>query len=368
MTSVGFFIDRLRAGLERDAAQFARRGPGRHLRSADRVGLLRRGAAPGPAECRDRRIPQHGVVGSRDRHGRTGHAVDVGESGFHRLPAARQPAHGSGTRRARRGRHQSARSRRGVGRRGAAAGARRAGRRRHHARRPPVPHRASRHAGTRSRHLVRQPVAARADAPRRPGRDASDPGRQSRDPSAADRRSARPRGRVPRTTSRRSSRGASAWRRSKPGGPKCAIRSIAPNAFSRWSRCSPRCWPRWPSRLAARRFTERHLDATAVMRCIGVTQNALLVTHVSEFLIIGVCGAVLGVRARLLRALRLHRVAFLVALRRATATVGLAHAAGTADRHRPARGLRAAAGRAAASHRAGAGSCVAMSACRAAAP
>jgi putative ABC transport system permease protein len=47
--------------------------------------------------------------------------------------------------------------------------------------------------------------------------------------------------------------------------------------------------------LAARRFTERHLDATAVMRCIGVTQNALLVAHLSEFLIIGVCGAVLGV-------------------------------------------------------------------------
>lgn len=47
--------------------------------------------------------------------------------------------------------------------------------------------------------------------------------------------------------------------------------------------------------LAARRFTERHLDATAVMRCIGVTQNALLVTHLSEFAIIGLLGAVLGV-------------------------------------------------------------------------
>ena len=47
--------------------------------------------------------------------------------------------------------------------------------------------------------------------------------------------------------------------------------------------------------LAARRFTERHLDATAVMRCIGVTQNALLVTHLTEFLVIGLCGAVLGV-------------------------------------------------------------------------
>ncbi len=47
--------------------------------------------------------------------------------------------------------------------------------------------------------------------------------------------------------------------------------------------------------LAARRFTERHLDATAVMRCIGVTQNALLITHLSEFLIIGFAGAIAGV-------------------------------------------------------------------------
>lgn len=47
--------------------------------------------------------------------------------------------------------------------------------------------------------------------------------------------------------------------------------------------------------LAARRFTERHLDATAVMRCIGATQNALLITHVSEFLIIGLAGAAIGV-------------------------------------------------------------------------
>ena len=47
--------------------------------------------------------------------------------------------------------------------------------------------------------------------------------------------------------------------------------------------------------LAARRFTDRHLDATAVMRCIGVTQNALLVSHVTEFLVVGVVGAIGGV-------------------------------------------------------------------------
>ena len=47
--------------------------------------------------------------------------------------------------------------------------------------------------------------------------------------------------------------------------------------------------------LAARRFTERHLDSTAVMRCIGVTQGALLVTHVTEFLIVGLAGSLAGV-------------------------------------------------------------------------
>jgi putative ABC transport system permease protein len=47
--------------------------------------------------------------------------------------------------------------------------------------------------------------------------------------------------------------------------------------------------------LAARRYTERHLDGTAVMRCLGVTQNALLVTHVTEFLIVGLVGSVAGV-------------------------------------------------------------------------
>jgi putative ABC transport system permease protein len=46
--------------------------------------------------------------------------------------------------------------------------------------------------------------------------------------------------------------------------------------------------------LASRRFTERHLDATAVMRCIGVSQRTLLLSHLSEFAIIGVVGSLLG--------------------------------------------------------------------------
>ena len=46
--------------------------------------------------------------------------------------------------------------------------------------------------------------------------------------------------------------------------------------------------------LASRRFTQRHLDATAVMRCLGVSQRALLLTHLSEFGIVGLVGSLLG--------------------------------------------------------------------------
>lgn len=47
--------------------------------------------------------------------------------------------------------------------------------------------------------------------------------------------------------------------------------------------------------LAARRFTSRHMDAAAVMRCLGVPQSRLLALYGIEFLAIGTCGAVLGI-------------------------------------------------------------------------
>jgi putative ABC transport system permease protein len=47
--------------------------------------------------------------------------------------------------------------------------------------------------------------------------------------------------------------------------------------------------------LASRRFTQRHLDATAVMRCLGVSQRSLLVMHLSEFGLVGLVGSLLGV-------------------------------------------------------------------------
>ena len=47
--------------------------------------------------------------------------------------------------------------------------------------------------------------------------------------------------------------------------------------------------------IAARRYTERHLDSTAVMRCIGAGQVDILITHISEFALIGLVSATLGI-------------------------------------------------------------------------
>jgi putative ABC transport system permease protein len=47
--------------------------------------------------------------------------------------------------------------------------------------------------------------------------------------------------------------------------------------------------------LAARRFTQRHLDACAVMRCLGASQGDLLALYLAEFLLVGILGAAAGV-------------------------------------------------------------------------
>jgi len=46
--------------------------------------------------------------------------------------------------------------------------------------------------------------------------------------------------------------------------------------------------------LAARRYVQRHLDAYAVMRCLGATQQRLLGISVRQFLLLGVVGALTG--------------------------------------------------------------------------
>jgi putative ABC transport system permease protein len=49
--------------------------------------------------------------------------------------------------------------------------------------------------------------------------------------------------------------------------------------------------------LAARRFVERHLDACAVMRCLGATQGKLLRLYVGEFIAVGLAACALGALA-----------------------------------------------------------------------
>ncbi|WP_332878311.1 ABC transporter permease [Massilia sp. S19_KUP03_FR1] len=47
--------------------------------------------------------------------------------------------------------------------------------------------------------------------------------------------------------------------------------------------------------MAARRFMQRHLDACAMLRCLGMTQNQVGAMYLIEFAIVGLAGSVLGV-------------------------------------------------------------------------
>ncbi|CAL62234.1 Putative ABC-type transport system, permease component [Herminiimonas arsenicoxydans] len=47
--------------------------------------------------------------------------------------------------------------------------------------------------------------------------------------------------------------------------------------------------------MAARRFMVRHVNACAMLRCLGMTQNQVTALYLIEFLLIGVVGSVIGV-------------------------------------------------------------------------
>ena len=47
--------------------------------------------------------------------------------------------------------------------------------------------------------------------------------------------------------------------------------------------------------MAARRFMMRHLDACAMLRCLGLTQNQVTALYLFEFLLVGLAGSALGV-------------------------------------------------------------------------
>ncbi|MHA4867450.1 ABC transporter permease [Duganella sp. PWIR1] len=47
--------------------------------------------------------------------------------------------------------------------------------------------------------------------------------------------------------------------------------------------------------MAARRFMQRHLDACAMLRCLGLTQNQVTTMYLIEFLLVGLLGSAMGV-------------------------------------------------------------------------
>ncbi|WP_025917884.1 FtsX-like permease family protein [Herminiimonas sp. CN] len=49
--------------------------------------------------------------------------------------------------------------------------------------------------------------------------------------------------------------------------------------------------------MAARRFMLRHLDACAMLRCLGLTQGEVTLLYLNEFLLIGLAGSLLGALA-----------------------------------------------------------------------
>ncbi|MDL2284301.1 ABC transporter permease [Oxalobacter sp. OttesenSCG-928-P03] len=46
--------------------------------------------------------------------------------------------------------------------------------------------------------------------------------------------------------------------------------------------------------MAARRFVIRHLDACAMLRCLGLTQNEVTALYLTEFLLVGLAGSMIG--------------------------------------------------------------------------
>jgi putative ABC transport system permease protein len=46
--------------------------------------------------------------------------------------------------------------------------------------------------------------------------------------------------------------------------------------------------------MAARRFMLRHLDACAMLRCLGLTQNQVTVLYLCEFVLVGLTGSIIG--------------------------------------------------------------------------
>ena len=96
--------------------------------------------------------------------------------------------------------------------------------------------------------------------------------------------------------------------------------------------------------MAARRFMLRHLDACAMLRCLGLTQNQVDALYLIEFALVGLAGSVLGVLVGFGAHFVLLELIGTLLTSRPAAGVAAAGAAGHRHRHAAAGRLCAAAG------------------------
>lgn len=46
--------------------------------------------------------------------------------------------------------------------------------------------------------------------------------------------------------------------------------------------------------MATRRYTERHFDSTAILRCLGCRQSTILILYGSQFVVLGIAASAAG--------------------------------------------------------------------------
>jgi putative ABC transport system permease protein len=292
VTSVGFLVDRIRIGLERDATQLLGAdvvlSSDRPIGEAQRQRARERRAATG----RDGHLPEHGD----QRGGRRRHHAGRGEGRFRRLSAARPGP----PRRRPRGADAPAD---GVPAPGTvwadATGAR--------GLRIAVGERLRLGDGT---FTVARIITVEPDrgaqfinfAPRvmlnladLPATQLIQPGARvtyrllaAGEPAAV---------RAYSNALRAASNGASRSNRSRAAGRRCSARSSAPNVSWRWWRLLAAMIAAVAVAVASRRFSLRHLDSCAMMRCLGLAQRDIFRLFALEFVYIGLAACAVGMAA-----------------------------------------------------------------------
>ena len=254
LSAVGFFIDRMRSSLNRDAHQLLGAdllvNADQPIRADWRAEAQRRGLLLADTVT----FPSMAQAGEGEQSVAQLASVKAVTPGLSAArPAEDHHQRRAGQRGARRQDRGHAGARHRVGRRQRADRPEDGGRRRHQAGRQALHDRPADRRRTGPRPVVRQFRAARDAVDGRPGRHR--PGRQrlARDLPDAGGGAVEQRPRRASTSTNNGSRRASApsasracaSSRSKTAGPKCAPRWTAPTASCRWSACCRRCWRRW---------------------------------------------------------------------------------------------------------------------------